>query len=136
MASDNLSGGTPSTSNGPSASQKLAEGAAQFKDKAAQVGRSAANQIDSSRGTAAGSIASAATSLHDHADDLPGGERVASLAHSAADKLTSTADYIRGHDMDAMIEDIKTLVKNNPGPALLGAAAIGFLVGKAFSNRD
>jgi hypothetical protein len=33
-----------------------------------------------------------------------------------------------------MIDDVMQLVKNNPGPALLGAAALGFLVGRALSR--
>ena len=137
MPSDNFSGSGPlSPSGATSAANKVSDAASQIKSKAAELGHSAAAQIDSSRGAAAGGIASAAASLHGHADQLPGGERVASIAHSAADRLSSTADYIRGHDMDAMVNDIKALVKNNPGPALLGATAIGFLLGRAFSSRD
>jgi hypothetical protein len=36
----------------------------------------------------------------------------------------------------AEMADVETLVKNNPGPSLLGAAVIGFLAGRAFSNND
>ena len=100
------------------------------------LGRAAGEQLDKGRSAAAGGIASAAASLHGHAEELPGGQRVAGFAHSAADKLNLTANYIRDHDMSAMVEDVKTLVKKNPVPALLGAAAIGFLVAKSFSNRD
>ena len=96
----------------------------------------AGEQLDKGRSAAAGGIASAAASLHGHAEELPGGQRVAGFAHSAADKLNLTADYIRGHDMSAMMEDVKALVKKNPVPALLGAAALGFLVAKSLSNRD
>lgn len=32
--------------------------------------------------------------------------------------------------------DVERVVKNNPGPSLLAAAAIGFLVGRTFSNSD
>ena len=137
MPADKFSGGlTPTSSSFPNSSNNVSDAASQLKTKASEMSQSVANQIDSNRGAAAGGIASAAASLHDHADDLPGGQRVASLAHSAADKMSSTADYIRDHDMDAMVNDIKVLVKNNPGPALLGAVAIGFLLGKAFSSRD
>ncbi|MDP9088277.1 MAG: hypothetical protein M3O26_06030 [Pseudomonadota bacterium] len=137
MASDRLSGSVPpSSSSYPSSSNKGSEAGSQIKTKAAELSHAAASQIDSSRGTAASGIASAAASLHDHAEDLPGGERVANLAHSAADKMSSTADYIRDHDMDAMVQDVKALVKKNPGPALLGAVVLGVLLGRAFSSRD
>ena len=61
---------------------------------------------------------------------------VTSLAHATADKLTSTASYVRDHDVNQMMADVETLVKNNPGPSLLAAAVIGFLVGRAFSSND
>jgi hypothetical protein len=108
--------------------------ASEFKSAAADLGQKAGAKIDNGRSAAAGGIASAAESLHVHANDLPGGARVANLAHGAADKLASTADYIREHNLSAMFEDAKTLVRKNPVPALLGAAAIGFLLAKAFSR--
>src|ERR1700733_7398888 len=108
--------------------------ASEFNSAAADLGQKISEKIDKGRSAAASGIDSAAESLHVHANDLPGGERVASLAHGAADRLSSTADYIRGHDLSAMFEDAKTLVKKNPVPALLGAAAIGFLLARAFSR--
>jgi hypothetical protein len=33
-----------------------------------------------------------------------------------------------------MMGDLMQLVRNNPGPALLGALALGFLVGRALSR--
>jgi hypothetical protein len=103
-----------------------------FKTLAADLGQKAGEKLDSGRKATADGIASAAGSLHGHADE--GGARAASLAHSAADKLASTADYIREHDLNAMFEDVKTLAKRNPVPTLLAAAAIGFLLAKAFSR--
>ena len=85
---------------------------------------------------AAGGLEQAASALHDKAESLPGGEKVTGLAHATADKLSSTADYVREHDVNRMMADVETLVKNNPGPSLLAAAAIGFLVGRAFSSND
>ena len=35
-----------------------------------------------------------------------------------------------------MMADVETLVKKNPGPALMAAAVVGFLVGRAFSGND
>lgn len=107
-----------------------------LKSTAADLGAAAGEQLDNGRTAAASGIDQAAASLHGHAQDLPGGERVAGFAHNAANKLSSTADYIREHDLSAMVEDMKALVKKNPVPALLGAAAIGFLLAKSFSSRD
>ncbi len=75
-----------------------------------------------------------ASELGRRADNLPGGARVAGAAHGAADALHSGADYLREHDMRQMVDDLREVVRNNPGVALLGAAALGFLVGRAVSR--
>lgn len=115
-------------------SEKASDAATQVKDKASDIGRTAAEKIDKNRDSAASGIETAAATLHEKAESLPGGEKVTKLAHATADKLSSTADYVREHDVNSMMQDVERLVKNNPGPALLAAAAIGFLVGRAFSN--
>ncbi len=78
----------------------------------------------------------AAKSLHEKADDLPSGRPVADVAHSAADTLNSTANYIRRRSFPAMTRDVRNVVKDNPVPALVGAAALGFLLAKVLSSRD
>ena len=52
------------------------------------------------------------------------------------DGRLATADYIRESDVNTMMEDVKRLVKDNPGPALLAAAAVGFLLGRSFTSND
>jgi hypothetical protein len=94
----------------------------------------AADKIDEKRGAAAEGLDSAADTLHAKADKLPGGEKVARAAHTAADALTSTAEYMREKDLKSMVADMQTLVKNHPGPALLSAAALGFLIARTFSR--
>ena len=121
---------------GATAANTAGDAAAQLKSKASNLGRAAAEKIDEQRGAAAGGLKSAASTLHEKADSLPGGEKVASFAHSTADKLSSTSDYIREHDVKTMMADLERLVKNNPGPSLLGAALIGFLVARTFSSND
>ena len=115
---------------------KISETAAQMKDKVSDFGRSAVNKIDDNREAAASGMQKAATAIHDNAESLPGGGKVSGLAHDAADKLSSTAQYVREHDVSKMMADVETLVKNNPGPSLVVAGVIGFLVGRAFSNND
>jgi ElaB/YqjD/DUF883 family membrane-anchored ribosome-binding protein len=102
--------------------------ASETRSAAAELGRKASRKADRVRATAADSLDTAASAVH------TGGERVASAAHSAAGALTSGAQYVREHDARDMIDDVMQLVKNNPGPALLGAAALGFLVGRALSR--
>ena len=107
-----------------------------IKASVADLGQTVVDSIDKNRRGAASSLKSAADAIHDHADDLPGGERVADFAHGAANKLNSTAKYIRKNDVATMYGSVKQLVKNNPVPVMIGAAALGFLVARAFSSRD
>jgi len=104
---------------------KVTETATQVKDK-----------VEANRNVAAHGIEQAASTIREKADSLPGGETVSNLAHTAADKLSATAGYVRETDVNTMMADVETLVKNNPGPALMAAALVGFLVGRAFSGND
>lgn len=112
--------------------EKVADAASTAKRKASDAGRQATDKIDEKRGPAADALESAASAIHEKAEDLPGGETVRSVAHSAAEKLESTAGYIREHDVRGMVSDLEEVVKRNPGPSLLIAVAIGFLIGRAF----
>lgn len=118
----------------PGVIEKVSEATSQVKNKVSDLGRTAVDRIDAHRGTAANGLESAARVLHGTAENLPGGEKVTSLAHSTADRLRSTAKYVREHDVKSMTADVERLVKNNPGPSLFAAAVIGFLVARAFSN--
>ena len=117
-------------------SEKLTEAAGEVKHKVSEFGRTATNKIDENRNSAASGLEEAASMLDEKADSLPGGEKVTSLAHATAEKLSSTADYVRDHDVHQMMTDVETLVKNNPAASLFTAAAVGFLVGRAFTSRD
>jgi len=117
-------------------SDKLTDAAGEAKQKVSEFGRTAAKRVDESRSGAARGLEEAATLLDEKAESLPGGEKVTSLAHATADKLTSTADYVREHDVNQMMADVESVVKNNPGVSLLTAAVFGFLLGRAFTSRD
>lgn len=117
-----------------STSSRMSDTVEQTRSKINELGSAAADRIDQNRMAAASGLEGAAGTLHQRADQLPGGERVSGMAHSAADKLSATADYVRQHDLNSMMQDLENLVKNNPGPSLLIAAGLGFLVARAFSS--
>lgn len=98
-------------------------------------GARAADVIDEKRSAAAGGLDTAAAALHDKADTLPGGEKVASAARTTADAVGTAASYVRDNDLKSMLSDVQRVVKNNPGPALLTAAALGFLIARMFSRN-
>ena len=105
------------------------------KQTAAGMGQAAAEGIDENRSGAADSLSSAASAVRDKADSLPGGATVRGAARGAAKVLSSSADYVRDTDVKSMLADAKSLIKNNPGPALLTAAVLGFLVARKFSRN-
>ena len=98
------------------------------------MGKRVADTIDENGGAAARGLPSAAGALREKADTLPGGEKVANAAHATADAAAVAADYVRENDVKAMMTDVQKLVKNNPGVALLTAAALGFLIARTFSR--
>jgi hypothetical protein len=104
------------------------------KGKAAEMGQKVADRIDENRGAAASGMESAASALREKADTLPGGEKVANAAHATANAVGVAADYVRENDLRTMMADVQQLVKNNPGPALLTAAALGFLIARTFTR--
>jgi len=95
----------------------------------ADAGRHAVEGIDAQRRPAAMRLDHTVSALHQQTD------RVAGVAHSAADKLRATADYVRNHDLKAMAKDVEGLVRRYPGQALLAAAVMGFLVARVVRTR-
>lgn len=120
--------------NGPndagSLGDKVANLGSEVKDKVTNLGHAAADKVDENRGAAASKLEGAAAALQS------GTEKVTGVANATADKLNSTADYVRRNDVSSMVGDLKQFFKNNPGASLLGAAAIGFLVGRAFGSDE
>jgi ElaB/YqjD/DUF883 family membrane-anchored ribosome-binding protein len=126
----------PAPNAAQTVTENVSEAASQVKDKVLELGQTAVDKIEENRRTAASGLESAASALHEKAESLPGGGKVAGFAHSAADKISSTAEYVREHDVKSMMADVEELARNNPGPSLLAAAIVGFLVGRAFSSND
>lgn len=95
------------------------------KAAASSLGYKATRKAEQLRSSTAERLDSVASAVH------TGGERVASAAHRAGDALASGADYVRGNEVADMMDDLVDLVRNHPGPALLCAAALGFVLGRA-----
>ena len=113
-----------------SVGRDLGAGAREAKDAMSNMARTAADRLDESRASTADTLEGAASALHKGADRLPG-DAASDFAHAAADRVSQTADYVRRNDINRMMGNVETAVKNNPGPALLIAAAFGFFVGRA-----
>jgi len=79
-------------------------------------------------------ISTAASAIENGASD--GARRAQRAAHATASALSSGADHIRGASARDIAGDAMGVVKNNPGAVLLGAIALGFLLGRALPSRD
>jgi ElaB/YqjD/DUF883 family membrane-anchored ribosome-binding protein len=120
MASRNTPVGNRLADKTASFGNELADRATEAKDSMSDMVETASKKVDA---------------VQERVGELPGGQRVMELASAAADRLSTTADYVRTHDARRMMADVETVVKNNPGPALLVAAAFGFVLGRAFTRH-
>jgi len=111
------------------------DGASQATSRVTEIGQKAAGAIDDKREALARGIDSAASSLREQAENLPGGEKVVKAAHTTADAMETAAGYVRDQDLKAMLSDIQQAVKRHPGATLLAAAAVGFLLARSFSRN-
>ncbi|HXM93534.1 MAG TPA: hypothetical protein VOA64_04650 [Candidatus Dormibacteraeota bacterium] len=124
------SSGTAGTGTAARMKEQVVDKANEVKEKVADFGRKAVDKLDAQREVAAGTLEKTASGLHQRSD------RAASAAHSTADKLQATADYVRQHDLKAMMDDVQDLVKRYPGQSLAAAAVVGFLVARVFRSND
>jgi hypothetical protein len=131
-ASPSLGESTGGSGAGTAARMKeqVSDKAADVKDKVTDFGRKTLEKIDNSRQPAADVLEQTAGSLHS------GGEKLSGAAHSAADSIQATADYVRKTDVKGMAGDVMGLVRRYPGPSLVAAALLGFLVARGLSNDD
>ena len=124
-------GGTPEgTGTAARMKQTLQDAASQATNKIADLGRRTVSQIDSTREPIADTLDKSAASLQET------GDSAARAAHATAEKLQSTAAYVRKNDVQAMAGDITDFAKQHPGPCLAAAVGIGFLLGRFLRNSD
>jgi hypothetical protein len=110
--------------------QKAQDVAGGVGQKAQEMMHKEKEMIDQQRGRVAEGMDSVAEQLRGRAHDMPGGERVAGVAEMAADKMQTTAEYVRNQDVNAMMDDLTTIVRDHPKESLIVAAAAGFLIGR------
>jgi ElaB/YqjD/DUF883 family membrane-anchored ribosome-binding protein len=127
---------SPSQNVGATMGERVVSRANEATESISDAVSAATDKVNEGRETAADRLEGAASTVHERADQLPGGPTVKEFAHAAADRLSSTADYVRTHDATRMMADIESVVKKNPGPALVVAAAFGFILGQALSRNE
>lgn len=75
-------------------------------------------------------LESAACTLRKKVETIPGGKRVTRFANTAAGKLDSAAAYVRGHELQDVMQDVGSFVRRRPSQSLLAAVIAGFVAGR------
>ncbi|HUF53240.1 MAG TPA: hypothetical protein VMR52_05630 [Dehalococcoidia bacterium] len=100
----------------------------QVAEKATMVKERAEETADPARETGADQLDNAAESLRDRAESMGGMQ--GKVGTSVADGMEKTAGYLREKDTQAMMADAERFVREHPTQAVLGAVAVGFIVGR------
>jgi ElaB/YqjD/DUF883 family membrane-anchored ribosome-binding protein len=111
---------------------RLTGAASHVRDTAADFGRSAADNIDRNLHGAAGTLENAASSLRSRTG--MGSGRMNDLARTAADKIDTTARYLRDYDTRTMVSGAEQAIRRNPGISLAVAVGIGVLIGASMGK--
>ena len=61
-------------------------------------------------------------------------EAVDEARQTIAERLSSTTDYVRNIDAKRVLSNVERLVRDNPGPSLVIAAAFGFVIGRSLTR--
>lgn len=134
---------------GARAADQARDLAGQAADKARELAGSAADKARDVASSAADTARSAASAVGQRAEDLTGrlGSGVASFgdtirrsaphegyigqaAGTLADTAESAGHYIQREGISGMADDLTTLIKKNPIPALLVGFGLGFMLAR------
>ena len=61
-------------------------------------------------------------------------DTVGEARQAVASRLNTATDYVRSFDGKRMLADAERTIKDHPGPALLIAAAFGFVIGRSLTR--
>jgi hypothetical protein len=104
--------------------------ASRVKEKATEMGGTVGESMKRQRANAAERLDRVASTLHEKADSIPGGERASRVAHGIAGGMESTASYLRDHDFKEMGDDLVQVCRRNPAKSLISALLAGFVLGR------
>lgn len=119
-------------------------------DKLADVGSSVRDRAGSAREKLADVLESGAGRLRDRAQGggglagattqgstaIQGERKLAQASDRVASGMEKSADWLRQNDLQTLKLGIESQVKEHPGRTLLIAIGLGYLVGRAFRNRQ
>ena len=130
-SAEDLNQPTKSESIAGNLGNKLVDVTSRVKEKAGQMAGKVAETVDRQRDNAASGLDRAASTPHEKAEDIPGGADVTQITHTIADGMETVARYVREADFDEIKESVLETCRKYPAQTLIGALAVGFLVGRA-----
>jgi hypothetical protein len=130
-SASNTGGAVSQTSKTEQAKATVQEKFGQAKDKARELESKLADRLDAGAEKLRERKQSAA--LASATDSAPADNRMANVQDSVARGMNKSADWLRNGDLKA---DIERQVRENPGRTLLIALGLGYVLGKAFKNKD
>ena len=109
--------------------ERLQDAGSKIKERASQIAGATVNAASRQRGNAADLLDRAASGLHTGVDSA------GQISNSVESGMRSTAGYIRDHDFKEMGNDLMGVCRKHPAQALISAAVVGFLLGRAARGR-
>lgn len=110
------------------------------EDAASYVGQKAedaASYVGQKTGEASASVGSGLRSLGDSVRERgPEGGMAGNASAAVADTLDSSGSYLQEQGLKDMVDDVSTLIRRYPIPALIVGAAAGYLIGKTLTPRS
>lgn len=116
------------TDTATNVANKASQLASQASQKAGEYATQAGHKADETIASVGQGMSHLAGNIRDKA---PAGGTLGSAAVAVADKLDASGRYLQEHDLKHINDDVTSLVRNHPMPALLAVFGIGFLLGSA-----
>jgi ElaB/YqjD/DUF883 family membrane-anchored ribosome-binding protein len=119
------------TNTASNLADKTKDTAANVTHKAEELAKTAGRKADDATAAVGSSIRSAADAVRSKG---PHEGMIGSATSATASALDSTGRYLEQEKLSGMAEDMTAVIRRNPIPALLVAAGVGFLIGRALRS--
>src|SRR5436190_6590640 len=130
-SAEDLNQANKSESMERSLGDKIVDVTSRVRERAGQMADKVAETVDRQRDNAVTGLNRAASTLHEKAEEIPGGATATQFTHTIADGMESVARYMREADFDDIKDNVLETCRKYPAQTLIGALAVGFLVGRA-----
>jgi ElaB/YqjD/DUF883 family membrane-anchored ribosome-binding protein len=118
---------------GQAVAQKASDVGSAIKDKASDVGHTIGQKAEDATSAVGSGMHTVADKVR---DNVPQSGMLGTAGRSVASALDTAGQYVEDKNLSGMMEDVTSLVKRNPIPALLIGLGVGFLIGRVLSSSS